>query len=119
VQYAHARIASILKLAEQNHIDFSSGDVSLLTTAPEQALIKKMLLLPEIVETVAQSLSPHHLAYYAQELATEFHSFYKDCRVVDMENRPLTSARLKLVASAKIVLSRTLNLMGVTAPDKM
>jgi len=119
VQYAHARIASILKLAEQNQVDYSKGDVALLTTAPEQALIKKMLLLPEIVETAAQSLSPHHLAYYAQELATEFHGFYKDCRVVDMENLPLSAARLKLVAAAKLVLSRTLGLMGLSAPDKM
>ncbi|GAJ07561.1 unnamed protein product, partial [marine sediment metagenome] len=57
--------------------------------------------------------------YYAQELATVFHSFYKQCRVVSRENGQLTKARLKLVAAAKLVLSGTLHLMGMTAPDTM
>ena len=118
VQYAHARIASILRLAQERGIDYGDGDVSLLTTEPELTLIRKMLLLPEMVEVVAQTLEPHHLAYYAQDLATVFHSFYKQCRVVS-ENEALTKARLKLVEAAKIVLARTLHLMGMTAPEKM
>jgi len=118
VQYAHARIASILRLAEQRGIDFSGGDVSLLTTEPELSLIRKALLLPEIVEVVATTLEPHHLAYYAQDLATVFHSFYKQCRVVS-EDEALSQARLKLVKAAQIVLARTLHLMGMTAPEKM
>jgi len=118
VQYAHARIASILKLAEEKKIDYSAGDVSLLTTEPELSLIRRMLLLPEVVEMVTLTLEPHHLAYYAQELATVFHSFYKQCRVVG-DDEALSRARLKLVAAAKITLARTLRLMGMTAPDKM
>jgi len=118
VQYAHARIASILKLAEEKKIDYSAGDISLLTTEPELTLIRKMLLLPEMVEMVTLTLEPHHLAYYAQDLATVFHSFYKQCRVVS-DDEALSKARLKLVAAAKITLARTLNLMGMTAPDKM
>ena len=118
VQYAHARIASILRVAQERGIDSTGGDVSLLTTEPELTLIRKMLLLPEIVETIAGTLEPHHLTYYAQDLATVFHSFYKQCRVVS-SNESLTRARLKLVMAAKTVLGRTLGLMGMTAPERM
>jgi len=118
VQYAHARIASILRLAQEKAISYGDGDVSLLTTEPELTLIRKMLLLPEMVEVVAQTLEPHHLAYYALDLATVFHSFYKQCRVVS-EDEVLTKARLKLVEAAKTTLAKTLHLMGMSAPDKM
>ncbi len=119
VQYAHARIASILRLAQERGIDYQDGDASLLTTEPELTLIRRMLLLPEVVEIVAHTLEPHHLAYYAQELATVFHSFYKQCRVVSRDDEGLTKARLKLVAAAKLVLAKTLHLMEMTAPDSM
>jgi len=118
VQYAHARIASILRLAQQRGINYEDGDVSLLSSEPELTLIRKMLLLPEIVEIVAHTLEPHHLTYYAQDLATVFHSFYKQCRVIS-RNEALTKARLKLVEAAKVVLAKTLHLMGMTAPEKM
>ena len=119
VQYAHARIASILRYAEG--IDFSDGDVSLLGHAAELALIRQMLRFPEVVEQAASSLSPHYLPYYAQELAGAFHPFYKQCRVVSSipEDMPLNKARLKLAAAARIVLASVLGLMGVSAPEAM
>ena len=118
VQYAHARIASIIRLAEQRKVDYSQGDVSLLTTEPELTLIRHLILLPEIVERVALTLEPHHLPYYAQDLATVFHSFYKQCRVVS-KDEALTKARLKLVRATQIALAKILRLMGMTAPEKM
>lgn len=118
VQYAHARIASILRLANQRGIDYSQGDVSLLTTEPELTLIRRLILLPEIIDKVATTLEPHHLPYYAQDLATAFHSFYKQCRVVS-KDEALTKARLKLVRATQIVLAKTLHLMGMTAPERM
>ena len=118
VQYAHARIASILRLAKQREIDYSQGDVSLIATEPELTLIRRLILLPEIIERVAVTLEPHHLPYYAQDLATVFHSFYKQCRVVS-EDEALTRARLKLVKASQIVLAKVLRLMGMSTPEKM
>ncbi|MDP2935338.1 MAG: arginine--tRNA ligase [Dehalococcoidia bacterium] len=121
VQYAHARIASILTLARERSLDCEQGDVSLLNHPAEMALVRKMLLLPELVETAALTLEPHHLTYYAQDLATTFHAFYKQCRVVSRYPRdlPLSQARLKLVAAAKVALANTLKLMGMTSPERM
>jgi arginyl-tRNA synthetase len=121
VQYGHARIASILRYAKERVPDFSDGDVSLLRHPAELALIRQMLLLPEVVEQAAENLAPHHLTYYAQDLASAFHSFYKECRVVssDPADVELNKARLKLVSAAKIVLAKTLRLMGMTAPERM
>ena len=118
VQYAHARISSILRLAEQKGIDYQQGDINLLKSEPELELIKRMVLLPEVVETVAVLLEPHHLPYYAMDLATAFHSFYKQCRVVS-EDSTMTLARLKLVKAAQVVLARVLTLMGMSAPESM
>jgi arginyl-tRNA synthetase len=119
IQYAYARIASILRLALQRKIDSHDGDVSKLSSESELALIRKILLLPEIVEIIARTLEPHHLAYYAQDLATAFHSFYKQCRVISEEDEAMTKARLKLVIATKFTLAKSLRLMGMTVPEKM
>lgn len=121
VQYAHARIASILKLAGERDIDWSDGDVSLLTHEAELALIRKMVVLPELVDTIAKNLTPHQLPHYATELATAFHWFYDHCRVVssNAEDMLMTKARLQLCQASKTVLARTLTLMGMSTPNQM
>ncbi len=121
VQYAHARIASILRLAAERGIDFTDGDTSLLDHESELALIRKMLVLPETVEFMAENLEPQHLPHYAIELATSFHTFYQQRRVVSSnpEDLDVTKARLKLVDAARTVLARCLDLMLMEAPDKM
>jgi arginyl-tRNA synthetase len=118
VQYAHARIAGILAHAAEQGVDYAEADLALLSDPAELALIRKMLLLPEVVEGVARTLEPHHLPHYALELATVFHDFYEKCRVVS-DDLPLSKARLKLVAACRNALARVLVLMGVSAPERM
>ena len=118
VQYSHARIAGILRTGTERGLSAEGGDVALLTEPAELALIRKMLQLPEVLDQIATKLEPHHLPYYAIELATVFNAFYRDVRVVT-EDEARSRARLKLVAAAKVAFGRTLGLMGMTAPDRM
>ena len=118
IQYAHARISGILRLADERGIDYTGGDTSLITNEAELDLIRKMLQLPEFTELVARNLEPQHILYYSQELATAFHDFYEKCRVIS-DDEQMTRARLKLVAAARLVLAKSLRLMGVSAPERM
>ena len=121
VQYGYARINGILSNAREKGIDWGQGDVSLLKDPSELALIRKMVLLPELVESMARNLEPHHLPHYALELATAFHWFYENCRVLSNvpADLPLSLARLKLVEAARVVLSRVLHIMDMSAPERM
>ena len=119
VQYGHARIASIFRKAAQEGVSIDGGDVLLLTHPSELDLIRQMLRLPEIIAHIAETLAPHHLTYYAQDLASAFHAFYRDCRVILPEDLALSAARFKLVKAAKITLANTLRLMGMSAPERM
>jgi arginyl-tRNA synthetase len=122
IQYAHARICSILRHAEDLGWEIEApADLSLLHHASELDLLRKMLELPEIIEQAVDRLTPHLLPFYAQELAAAFHTFYRDCRVVSTEpgDEEISRARLKLVQAARIVLARSLQLMGMSAPDRM
>lgn len=118
VQYAHARAANILKTAAEKGLIFDDGDISLLNSPPELMLIRKMLVFPELIETITRTLGPHHLPFYALDLATSFSGFYRDCRCIS-DDLPLSRARLKIVLAFKTVMAKTLRLMGVSAPDSM
>ena len=121
VQYAHARISGILRLAEERGVDFADADVTLLTHDAELALVRKMLELPELIAMMSRSLEAHHLPHYASDLATAFHWFYQNCRVVSgvEGEEELSKARLKLVDAARVALARCLSLMVMDAPEKM
>jgi arginyl-tRNA synthetase len=121
VQYAHARILSILRTAEEAGVKLptaAEGDLSLIVHPAEIELIKKLAEWPEEVERAAESYEPHRLTSYSMDLAAIFHIFYRDCRVLG-ESPELTAARLVLVQAARIVLANALGMMGISAPERM
>lgn len=117
VQYAHARISSILGKAVDSQI--SAGvNYSLLNSPYEQDLIYKLTELPELIEEIASDFGVHKLSFYAMSLADSFHRFYENCKVIS-EDKELTAARLQLVLATGIILRENLKLLGITAPEKM
>lgn len=124
VQYAHARIISILEKAREagifnDQFSISKQDVGLLVHEKELSLIKELSKFPELVALVGETYEVHKLPHYAIKLADRLHSFYDACRVIDESNIELTKARLSLVNAARIVLAEALKIMGVSAPEKM
>jgi arginyl-tRNA synthetase len=123
-QYAHARICSVLRQAEEQKIDASNPDLSLLEHASELALIKKIAEFPRAVELAAIHAEPHRIVFYATELAGEFHSLWNmgreaNIKFIDATNPALTAARLALVKGCKIALNNAFDVIGVDAVEKM
>ncbi|MFN0095288.1 MAG: arginine--tRNA ligase [Dehalococcoidia bacterium] len=126
VQYAHARLASMLARAAEQGLTPEGGEVALLTQPHELALIREMMRLSEVIELVATTLEPQHLPHYAMSLANAFHAFNDAFKQQDdaslkviTEDVAVTRARLRLVLAAKVALARVLDLMGMTAPERM
>jgi arginyl-tRNA synthetase len=121
VQYAHARICSILRHAEEKDIavdDPEQVNLSLLKTPEELELIKNIARLPETIRSAAEELEPHRMTTFLRQTATSFHQFYHKRRVVT-DSPTLTAARLALVKATQIVLGNGLKLIGVSAPTRM
>jgi arginyl-tRNA synthetase len=114
IQYAHARICSVLAKTEGKN----DADLSLLNNHYEQALIKQLNRFTEVVKNAALNYEPHILAYYLRDLAGDFHSYYNNSEFL-IENESLQNSRLQLIKAIKQVLANGLGLLGVSAPQKM
>ncbi|MBQ8922314.1 MAG: arginine--tRNA ligase [Oscillospiraceae bacterium] len=122
VQYAHARICSLIRTLAEAGIAVPAAEqteLSVLESKPERELIRQIALLPAEVETAAKQLDPSRLTKYSVDLAAQFHKFYDACKVRDAETEALRDARLLLCAAACQVLGNVLGLLKVTAPEKM
>ncbi|MDI9570886.1 MAG: arginine--tRNA ligase [Pseudomonadota bacterium] len=121
VQYAHARIAGILRLAAERGMEvprYEEVETGLLVLSEEMALIKALSRFPELVAGAAAALEPHRLTFFANELAALFHSYYNKYKVIS-DDPALSRARLFLIEALRIVLKNNLHLLGVSAPDRM
>lgn len=116
LQYAHARIASLIRFAER--AVSAKADLSLLVSPEENDVVKRILDFPKAIVQASEALEPYRLADYLRELAVGFHKFYSVHRVVS-DNEPLTAARLLLVDSVRIVLRNGLHLLGISQPESM
>jgi len=121
VQYAHARIASIFKKIPETGLSVSGGSTTVLerlSLPEEMSLVKKVVVYPEVVAGAAESLEPHRLLFFLQDLASCFHVFYNRHRVISPDE-DLSSARLYLVKLIGRILSHGLGIVGVSAPESM
>ena len=119
LQYAHARIASIGRKAAETGLDASAeADLSLLSHASEEALVKTLLQFPDEVRTAAEARAPHKLATFLRDVATAFNAFYRDCHIVG-EEAALATARLQLATATQAVLKNGLSILGIDAPESM
>ncbi|MBB1623655.1 arginine--tRNA ligase [Achromobacter sp. UMC71] len=118
IQYAHARICSVVNNAGMPAADVASADVSLLTAPTEFALMQRLAEFPHVVALAAQELAPHHIAFWLRDCASDFHAWYNAERVL-VDDAALKLARLRLASTTRQVLANGLELLGVSAPERM
>ncbi len=119
VQYANARISSLTRNSEEAGVSASDEHLNLLSDDEERAIMKTLFRFPDVVRSAAESLSPHKVVYYLQELAAEFHFYYNKTRILDSENAGVASARLYLARCVQVVIENGLGLLGINAPRSM
>ena len=118
LQYAHARICSILRTVVEENIVSSVENLGLLVKEEEQQLLKKLNQYEDEILYASENFEPHRICAYLEELAAAFHKFYTFCRILGSEKK-LAEARLALAEATKIVLQNGLGILGVTAPERM
>ena len=118
IQYAHARICAVLTQANVKPEDLQNFDEALLTSTHEHQLIKRLSEFPEIISLSASETSPHYIATFLKDLAADFHSYYNANKFLS-DDKALQNARLALIGATKIVIKNGLQLLGISAPEKM
>ena len=118
IQYAHARICAVLNQANIKSEDLQNFDEALLTSTHEHQLIKRLSEFPEIISLSASETSPHYIATFLKDLASDFHSYYNANKFLS-DDKALQNARLALIGATKIVIKNGLQLLGISAPEKM
>jgi arginyl-tRNA synthetase len=118
IQYAHARIYSVLSQWSGDRASLANADMSVLQSEYEQTLLQRLIDYPQVIESAANDLSPHLIAFYLKDLAADFHSYYNASRFL-VEDEKVKQARLALIAASAQVMRNGLSLLGVTAPEKM
>ncbi len=119
VQYAHARICSIISFGEEKNISYDeNADLGLLKTEEELDLIKHLVEYPKIIQSSALNFEPHRMVHFLIDTATYFHKFYTECRVIS-DNLLLTQARMALCEATRIILANGSHLLGINAPERM
>ena len=119
LQYAYARISSILRRADDIKVNLSESDqYKRLSHTTEIYLLKHMIIFPAVIKNCLESFEPQSIANYLQELANRFHKFYGKCRVIS-NDKQLSSARLGLINATKIVFANGLSILGISCPEKM
>lgn len=118
IQYAHARICAVLNQVQMTKEDLHNFDESLLTSTHEHQLIKRLSEFPEIILLSASESSPHYIATFLKDLAADFHSYYNANKFLS-DDKSLQNARLALIGATKIVIKNGLQLLGISAPEKM
>ena len=120
IQYAHARICSVFRQANEKEIEVDHGqaNLSLLTEGIEKNIIKELSRYKSVLESSALQYEPHQLAYYLKDLSTHFHSYYNACKFI-VEDKQLTQARLSLIHATRQILINGLSILGVSAPESM
>jgi arginyl-tRNA synthetase len=118
VQYAHARICSILRQWAGNEASLANVSLTSLTSGASDSLLRRLAEYPDVLTDAAKEMTPHSLAFYLRDLAGEFHSFYNADRVL-VDEEELRLARLALLSATKQVIANGLSILGVSAPNKM
>jgi len=118
IQYAHARICSVLEQWGGDVVTLRGADVAALDSEYEKMLLQRLIDYPQMIETAAEDLAPHLIAFYLKDLAADFHSYYNASRFL-VDDEAVKLARLALIAAVAQVIHNGLALLGVSAPEQM